>query len=35
MTWARIDDCLMDTPAMLALPRGVRLAHIEAITWCC
>lgn len=35
MTWARLDDGITDNPRLLALPRGVRLVHIEGIVWSC
>lgn len=35
MTWAKLDDGITDMPAMLALPRGVRLMHLEGIVWAC
>lgn len=34
MTWTKLTDTATDNPAMLALPRGVRLLHIEAMIWC-
>src|SRR4051794_4733414 len=33
--WAKIDDRFNDDPNMLALPRGVRLVHLEGIVWAC
>ena len=35
MTWAKLGDTFIDDPDLLALPRGVRLLHVEAIVWCC
>jgi hypothetical protein len=34
MTWTRLSDDATDRPEILALPRTVRLLHIEALVWC-
>ncbi len=33
MTWTKLGDDFTDDPALLALPRSVRLVHIEAMVW--
>jgi hypothetical protein len=35
MSWIKLDDTFADDPNLLALPRGVRLVHVEALVWCC
>jgi hypothetical protein len=35
VTWAKLDDTFNDDPTLLALPRGVRLLHVEATVWSC
>lgn len=35
MTWAKLDDGITDRPELLALPRDVRLVHIEGSVWSC
>lgn len=33
MTWTKLSDDATDDPALLALPRTVRLVHFEALVW--
>lgn len=33
MTWTKLSDDATDDPALLALPRSVRLVHFEALVW--
>lgn len=35
MTWLKLPDTFNDDPDLLALPRGVRLFHVEALSWSC
>lgn len=34
MTWTKLSDDSTDDPALLALPRSIRLVHFEALVWC-
>lgn len=34
MTWTKLGDDFTDDPSLLALPRPVRLVHVEALVWC-
>lgn len=31
---ALVDTAMIEDPALLTLPRGVRLLHLEALVWC-
>jgi hypothetical protein len=33
MTWTKLPDGFNDDPALLGLPRGIRLLHVEALVW--
>lgn len=33
MTWTKLSDDATDDPALLALPRTIRLVHFEALVW--
>jgi hypothetical protein len=33
MTWTKLSDGFNDDPDLLALPRGIRLMHVEALVW--
>jgi hypothetical protein len=33
MTWTRLPDTFGDDPALLQLPRGLRLLYVEALCW--